>query len=95
LKEKSDIRNEAIVRDRRQFADEGSVSEHGSACLPWLLYFDERPDGAAIYNRAPINVNWLDDGNVPIKLHIDNPSTSNKELHSNSKVLPHSHRASR
>jgi hypothetical protein len=50
------------------------VNTAAAAYLGSCLYFDERPDEAAISNRAPIKVNWLDDGNVLIKLHIDNPS---------------------
>jgi len=37
------------------------------------LYLHERPDEAAISNRAPIEIDWLYDSNAFTKLNIDNP----------------------
>jgi hypothetical protein len=37
------------------------------------LYLDERPDEAAISNRATIEIDRLHDGDLLPKLNIDNP----------------------
>jgi hypothetical protein len=39
-----------------------------------LLYLDEWPNEAAISNRAPIEVHWLDDRDVLTKLNTNNSS---------------------
>jgi hypothetical protein len=69
------MRNEAVIPDRDELTDERM--RLNTAALTYLrsfLYLDERPYEAAISDRATIEIDWLDDGDVLTKLNIDNPS---------------------
>src|SRR5438552_3946002 len=68
------VGNEAFVSDGYELTDEcvrlnpASLAERYS-----LLYLYKRTDEAAISNRAPIEVDWLDHRYVFTKCYIDNP----------------------
>ena len=67
------MRNEAVVTDRDEFADERvRLNPASLADVYALLYLDKWPDEAAVSNRAPIEIDRLYDSDVFTKLNIDN-----------------------
>jgi len=74
IDEHGTVRNEAIVPDRNQFADERvRLNPAALTYLRRFLYLDEWPNEAAISNCATIQIDWLYDGDVLTELNIDNP----------------------
>jgi hypothetical protein len=65
--------NEAIIPDRNQIADKRvglNPASLADGCS--LLYFNERPNEAAISDRATIEIDRLYDDDVLTKLNVDN-----------------------
>jgi hypothetical protein len=67
------MRNEAVVPHSNELADE-RVGLNPAALADGcpLLYLDEGPDKTVISNRAAIEIDRLNDGDVFAELHIDN-----------------------
>jgi hypothetical protein len=67
------VRNEAIVSDGDQLTDEGvRLNTTALTYFRSFLYLNERPDEAAISNRATIEIDRLYDDDVLTKLNVDN-----------------------
>jgi hypothetical protein len=67
------VRNEAIISDGDQLTDEGvRLNTTALTYFRSFLYLNERPDEAAISNRATIEIDRLYDGDVLTKLNVDN-----------------------
>ena len=67
------MRNEAVVPNRDQIADERvGLNPAPFSDLRSLLYLDERPDKTVISDRTAIEIDRLNDGDVFAELHIDN-----------------------
>jgi len=67
------MRNEAVVPDRDQIADEGVglyPAPLADSCS--LLYLNERSDEAIISDRTVIEIDGLHDGDAFAKCNIDN-----------------------
>jgi hypothetical protein len=67
------MRNEALVAERYEFTDECvRLNPASPADLHSLLYLYKWTHEAAISNRAPIEINWLDNRNAFTKFNIYN-----------------------
>ena len=67
------MRNEAIITDGDQLTDEGvRLNTTALTYFRSFLYLNERPDEAAISNRATIEIDRLYDDDVLTKLNVDN-----------------------
>ena len=67
------VRNEAIISDGDQLTDEGvRLNTTALTYFRSFLYLNERPDEAAISNRATIEIDRLYDDDVLTKLNVDN-----------------------
>jgi hypothetical protein len=67
------MRNEAIIPDRDELTDEGvRLNSTALTYFRSFLYLNERPDEAAISNRATIEIDRLYDDDVLTKLNVDN-----------------------
>ena len=73
------VRDETIVSDRDQLADEGvgldsaSLSDHDAA-----LNFDEGPNEAIVADFATVEVDRLDDCDSAAESHVDDARLSNR-----------------
>ena len=69
------VRNEAIVSDRNEFADEGvGLNPAALADRYALLYLDEWPNEAVISNRATIEIDRLHDSDILPESGVHNSS---------------------
>ena len=72
------MRNKALVAERYEFTDECvRLNPAPLADLYSLLYLYKWSNEAAISNRAPIEINWLDNRNVFTKRDVNNPCMAN------------------
>jgi hypothetical protein len=75
------MRNEAVVVNSDEFTDEcvrlnpASLADRHS-----LLYLYKWTDEAAISNRAPIEIDWLDHRDVFTECYVDNPCVTDFRL---------------
>jgi hypothetical protein len=68
------VGNETLVSDRYELTDERvRLNPASPADRHSLLYLYKWADEAAISNRAPIEVDWLDHRDVFPECYVDNP----------------------
>jgi len=76
------MRNEAIVSNRYELADERvGLNSAPLADICSLLYLYKWPYKCSITNCAPIEIDWLHHRDVLAEYYIDNPCMPNFWLH--------------